>query len=57
MSGEYIVMGGSMYGKRAERIGKDCYVYLIDHTFRLKSTLRIKEIGPCFEVRLPYEDR
>ena len=56
MNDEYILVGGSMYGRRAERIGKDCFMYLLTHDFRPVVEITLEEIGPMFEVRFLGKD-
>lgn len=56
MNDNLIVLGGSMYGKMAERLGKDCFLFFLSHQYELLSTLTLKNIGPCFEVRLVEKD-
>jgi hypothetical protein len=52
LSGEHLLCGGSIYGKRAERIGKDCFVYVLSHDLELKESIRFAGIGPCFDLTL-----
>ena len=46
-----LLCGGSIYGRRAERIGKDCYVYVLDHELNLEGSIRFEGIGPCFDLQ------
>ncbi len=45
------LIGGSMYGKRAERLGKDGFIYVLDNRFKLLDTIVLEGRGPVFDIR------
>lgn len=50
------IVGGSMYGKRSERIGKNCFIFTYDKKFNFKNKLKLKNIGPIFDIRFLKND-
>ena len=56
MNDDYVIVGGSMYGKRAERIGKDCFAYFLTRDFTKVLEITFENIGPMFEVRFLGKD-
>ncbi|WDP88924.1 MAG: hypothetical protein HUN04_03925 [Desulfobacter sp.] len=51
MNHEFILLGGSMYGSKGERIGKNAFLYLLDLDFNLRCHWEFEGIGPMFDIR------
>ena len=52
MNDDVILVGGSVYSERGERLSKDSYVYIIDRNFNLLDTIEIIGGGQTHEIRL-----
>ena len=51
-----MIVGGSMYGKRAERIGKDCFIFIYDNNINIIDEIKLNNIGPVFDIRFLNND-
>lgn len=51
VNGDGILLGGSMYGSRSERLGKDAFFYVLDHAFAVKGVIRLAAQGPLHDIR------
>jgi hypothetical protein len=56
LNDEFVLVGGSMYGSRGQRIGKDAFLFLLDRKNRLLSEWCLEKIGPVYEIRLVGKD-
>ena len=52
----HLIIGGSMYGKKAERIGKDCFIFIYDNNINIINKITLKNIGPLFDIRFMTND-
>lgn len=51
MNDHHLLMGGSMYGERAQRIGKDGFIYVLKRSFEKLCVVKLNGCGPIFDLR------
>lgn len=52
LNDEALLVGGSVYSARGERLSQDCFVYIADREFNLLQTIKIEGGGQTHEIRM-----